>query len=394
LLFATLAQGAQPGPEIRLRPGPENDPTRATFEVTGLPPTLLESLAARPRAAGEWSALFSVVVVRDDNDARNSRLPVAGKHELAGSSLRFTPRYPLVPGLRYQATFDPGAIAGAGRAARPPIRAQFAVPAQRQGASTRVVRVDPGAETLPENQLKFYVHFSAPMRRGEAYRHIRLDELERGPVDMPFLELGEELWDTSARRLTLLLDPGRIKRGLKPREEAGPILVEGRRYRLTIDDAWPDAQGYPLEAEFAKEFRAAAPDGRAPDPATWRVAAPPAGSRRPLAIVFGEALDRPMLDRALAVRGPEGRFVAGEHDVPDDATSWRFTPDAAWTEGAYRLVIDASLEDLAGNSIGRPFEVDAERPIEKAVSEAAHELKFHVGPAQPPESGPGAQNGR
>ena len=32
----------------------------------------------------------------------------------------------------------------------------------------------------------------------------------------PFLELDEELWSTDGRRFTLLFDPGRIKRGLKP----------------------------------------------------------------------------------------------------------------------------------------------------------------------------------
>ena len=31
--------------------------------------------------------------------------------------------------------------------------------------------------------------------------------------------------------------------------------------------------------------------------------------------------------------------------------------------GAYKLVIDASLEDVCGNRVGEPFELDVLRPI-------------------------------
>ena len=62
-------------------------------------------------------------------------------------------------------------------------------------------------------------YFDAPMSRGEAYRHIHLVDAKTGrEVEAPFLELGEELWDGDFRRFTLLCDPGRVKRGLKPRE--------------------------------------------------------------------------------------------------------------------------------------------------------------------------------
>ena len=37
-------------------------------------------------------------------------------------------------------------------------------------------------------------------------------------------------------------------------------------------------------------------------------------------------------------------------------TTWQWTPDAPWEKGGYALVADPVLEDLAGNSIGWPFE--------------------------------------
>ena len=60
-----------------------------------------------------------------------------------------------------------------------------------------------------------------------------------------FLELEDELqW--SLTRLTLLLDPARVKRGLKPNLDEGRALEAGKRYQLVIDQQWPDATGRPL----------------------------------------------------------------------------------------------------------------------------------------------------
>ena len=39
------------------------------------------------------------------------------------------------------------------------------------------------------------------MRRGEAYRHLQLVSASGRPVELPFLEIEEELWDRDGRRL-------------------------------------------------------------------------------------------------------------------------------------------------------------------------------------------------
>jgi hypothetical protein len=41
-------------------------------------------------------------------------------------------------------------------------------------------------------------------------------------------------------------------------------------------------------------------------------------------------------------------------------------------------VIDAALEDLAGNSLARPFEVDVVRPIEREVVKQTVRVPFTV----------------
>ena len=48
---------------------------------------------------------------------------------------------------------------------------------------------------LPANELKLYIYFSAPMSRGEAWKHIHLLDDAGKPVPLAFLELDQELWD-------------------------------------------------------------------------------------------------------------------------------------------------------------------------------------------------------
>src|SRR2546425_13124120 len=112
------------------------------------------------------------------------------------------------------------------------------------------------------------------MSEGDCYRHIKLLDAKGKAVDLPFLELDQELWDAAGKRFTLFFDPGRIKRGLKPREDVGPALEEGKSYVLVIDKEWEDAKGNPLKETFRKTFRVGSPDDRPPDPKTWNVQAP------------------------------------------------------------------------------------------------------------------------
>jgi hypothetical protein len=50
------------------------------------------------------------------------------------------------------------------------------------------------------------------MSRGEAYRRVHLLDATGRPINLAFLEIEQELWDPEGRRLTLLFDPGRVKR--------------------------------------------------------------------------------------------------------------------------------------------------------------------------------------
>ncbi len=66
-------------------------------------------------------------------------------------------------------------------------------PAENGSAAHRaasVTEVYPSAAVLPENLLRFYIQFSAPMSRGEAYRRIKLLDAGGKPVDGRFSRAG------------------------------------------------------------------------------------------------------------------------------------------------------------------------------------------------------------
>jgi hypothetical protein len=352
--------GANP-PQVRT---PRADDPRGAFAAVGLDP------ATRARLAENLALASEILVVR--TIGTGDRPPLFGTYRLEGNDLLFRPRFPMEPGVSYRATLTLPSLPA-------PITAELTLPARVVSPTTRVVRVSPTASVLPENLLKFYVEFSAPMGRGEAYEYLSLLDGERKPIDLPFLELGEELWDPTGRRFTILFDPGRIKSGLRPREEAGPVLEEGKSYTLVIGSAWRDAQGAPLIESFRKSFRVGPPDRTPPDPASWSVEPPKPGTRGPLRVRFPEPLDRAMLGRVLGVGAPDGQGLPGQGTAGDDEASWSFIPERPWSAGLYRLLVDRSLEDRAGNTIGRPFEVDVFEKVQRATTLETLALPFRVG---------------
>ncbi len=254
----------------------------------------------------------------------------------------------------------------------------FTIAKKPAGPATTVTAVYPTQDVLPENQLKFYLHFSAPMSRGEAYRRVHLLNEKNVPIDLPFLELDQELWDAKQERFTLLFDPGRIKRGLKPREELGPVLEDGKRYTFVIDAEWLDAQGNPLAKGFRKSFLSGPPDDQPIDFAQWKITSPPAEGREPVRIQFPKALDHALAEHLIWVETAKGIRVSGSAGLADKEHRWLFTPEQPWKSGDYRIAVDSTLEDLAGNSVDRPFEIDVLRPVERKVETKIHYLPFAV----------------
>jgi hypothetical protein len=379
----TVAWAADAKSKAEIRVIKDETGRPSAFEAIGLAADLLEKLGRLEDAQEAFGRILAVYVA--DGPPDPDRPPLAGTYTVEGSRLRFTPRFTLRAGTTYRALLTPeresptdDAGAGAKEVKVRPITLEIKMPEAPRGPPAKVVCIFPSSSTLPENQLRFYIHFSAAMARGEAYEHVRLLNSKGRTIAQPFLELGEELWDPAALRFTLFIDPGRIKRGLKPREELGPVLDAGGQYTLVVERTWHDASGRALRDEFRKKFRVGPPVATAIDPAEWKLVSPESGSTAALKIKFPRPLDHALMQRTISVESARGDRVSGKVTVSDEERAWEFVPERPWKAGKYALVIDGALEDLAGNRIGEPFEVDRVGPIERTARTATFRVPFEV----------------
>jgi hypothetical protein len=337
-----------------------------------------EVLARLRRARGDELArqmpVYPTAVGGDDRAGRavaRSRLPsMAGRYSLDGDAVCFVPRFPF-RAPSYTVLVDPRLIqlTPIGRdAGTPPCDVAdyepltIARPGAASPASTRVAAVYPTNMVLPRNQLRVYVSFSGPMSEGEAADKIHVRRADTGEELLDSFLADPELWDPTRCRLTVFFDPARIKRGLAPHEEVGYPLSEGVDVEFVVDQGFRDARGVPLACGHVQRYRVG-PDVRGKvDPGAWTLRSPKAATKEPLVVDFDRPLDCALLDRCLHVADKRGRTVAGTIAVAEGEQTWALHPDAPWPGEQHALVVDAILEDLAGNSLARVFDRDLSLP--------------------------------
>jgi hypothetical protein len=365
--------GSETGPHIRLAED-------GVVEITGLPDDTLARLRDSPPTPEEWRRIFPVFtgeIGPDPTTSPGDRPPMFGtwtiERGIEGDTVRFTPRFPLVPGQPYHArwAFPPGEPVSEA------ISETLALPAREVAPSTVVAAIHPDTAEVPENLLKLYLHFSAPMSRGDAFRHVHLLDPEGEEVEAPFVAPQAELWSPDSTRLTLFFDPGRLKRGVGPHDTVGPPLRAGGTYTLVVDCELEDARGAPLREPFHHSFRVTAADRTQPRIEDWRLEAPNR-DRDPLELRFPESLDHALLHHLLRVEGASGEPVAGQVEVMPGARGWRFRPREPWQAGTYAVVVDTALEDLAGNSLRRLFDVETLEHEPPVTRRGVERLAFEV----------------
>jgi hypothetical protein len=308
---------------------------------------------------------LSVVVAEGTDEEIAARPAVTGDWVGGDGKVVFTPKYPLKPGAKYRVT-------GGGTTL------EVKAPESPRRQPVRLTHIYPAATELPANVLRFYLEFDQPMPRGEVYKHVRLLN-EKGEKDsLPFLEIDDELWNADQTRVTLLVDPGRIKKEVKPRIDLGPVFEAGKKYTLVVSGKWPTLSGDPLGKDATKAVTATAALDGALDPKAWTVS-PPKGRDGALMVAFGRPMDHPLLARCLTVLKPDGQPLAGTGEPTDNDRAWTFRATAAWQPATYTLRVDPVLEDVCGNRVGRPFEVDLLRPAPKEVKAGPVDLPFVVG---------------
>jgi len=238
-------------------------------------------------------------------------------------------------------------------------------------------RVDiyPTAKVLPENLLRIYVYYPRAMAASAGLSDIRLLDADGTPMDGVFLPTREDLWSQDRRRLTVLMDPGRVKTGLDASEVMGRALRSGHSYTLEVSGGSMDVAGCVLGQKTAVAFEVGPPDLDPPDPSEWVLSTPKLGSRDPLMVNLGSPHDHLSLAFRLRVLDAEGSIVPGQIGLSPNEDGWEFTPRLAWGAETYSLTIEDSLEDLAGNRPGVLFD----RPSGQAPKPWLGRLPFQPG---------------
>ncbi|GAB3934917.1 Ig-like domain-containing protein [Mucilaginibacter myungsuensis] len=291
-----------------------------------IPPSLVDVKQASVHLAGSRSAILGDFIEKD-------------------SSITFRPLIPLSPGMTYEIWYKQQPIA------------KISVPATG-GNKPKLLTIYPELDTLPENLLKFYLHFDHPMRTGEVLQHVHLLDNKGDTLQSIFLNLQPELWDTTGTTLTLWLDPGRIKRGLVLNKELGNPLKTAQQYQLVVSADWKDSRGLLLEKAYSKKFVAGVHDGAKPDMDQWKLRLPKVGSTEPLVMDLNEPLDHYLLTGVLSMQDAKGNSIKGTISTANKDQQWIFTPLKNWQPGRYQLKAQAKLEDLAGNNLDKVFDRD------------------------------------
>jgi hypothetical protein len=293
---------------------------------------------------------------------------VFGRYQVLQNEIRFIPHFPFEPGMQYLASFDPGLLGCP--ALSDLVTLEFSLPGKMGALSTQVTQVFPSGDQLPENLLRFYICFSNSMQRGQTEEQVRLLGPDGKPAPDVLYRPPVELWDRSMRHLTILLDPGRLKRGVGPNRELGPPLKAGHQYTLTIGSGMLDSSDCPLGESVYKRFHVTDAIREPIAVEQWRILPPATNSRESLALMFPKPLDWALLLGTIDVVSERGQSIDGCIAIDQGERRWSFSPASPWTTGPYSVRIATGLEDVCGNTLLEAFD----RPLRSGsslISEAA-----------------------
>jgi hypothetical protein len=209
------------------------------------------------------------------------------------------------------------------------------------------IRISPQAKVLPANTLRFYIHFPKP-----AEAHFDRDQLwllneEEQVVHDPFLVLSQELWSPDGRRLTVFMEPGRIKRGIGTDPSHDPALVVGKSYSLAITALGQTAN---------HSFRVSDPVLEAITETDWRVVSPTAGSSEPAVVHFDRVMDAGLCEDEIGIVTSSGEVVQTHVSLAPDGTKMHLIPSRPWSAEEHYLFVSERLEDVCGNRLGEALD--------------------------------------
>jgi len=276
----------------------------------------------------------------------SDKSPIAGRYHFNDRIIRFEPAFDFVAGQIYTVMIDENYAANGGEHRL----TEFTVNSAKQVVSPEVVAIYPSGSAIPENTLRFYIHFSTPMMPHVSTDYIKLIDATGTPDTAAFMKFKQELWSEDRKRLTLLMDPGRIKRGVAQNLTLGPALLEGNKYSLVVEKGWPSANGEEELPRFESAFFVSHALRIKPDVNLWSMKLPRSSTSDQLVIEFDRSFDYELLQSGIVVLDEDGQIIPGTVTIEQGESNWRFTPNELWKSKQVQIVIDSRLEDVAGNN--------------------------------------------
>lgn len=312
----------------------------------------------------DWKAVFPVSLSESVN-----AICLDGTYEVFETSVSFTPRYPFVPGIRYRATFFTDQLAHNPNEVYLPVTDPTSLDLEFSFETIkherpRVAAIFPSADTLPENLLKFHIKFNVPMKAGEVYQHVKLLDESGNTVEKAFLTFDQEFWNHEMTTVTILLDPGRIKRGLRGNLEMNPPLETGKRFFLVVGKGWQNIDGTSIDQDVVKAFYCAEADRKSPLENTLQVVAPKSPGDG-LKLIFGESMDAITLASHVQIMDSQNNRVESSVEFVGIEKGILIKPKTFWSHETYTILINPLIEDLAGNNFNRVFDRDLNTDSER-----------------------------
>jgi hypothetical protein len=355
--------------------GDLRQPASVSVNVCNLNPDLMVSLRRHLQTGGPLQSILRVNVVRTRAPIDDDFPDIFGRYHVLEDGVRFIPHFPFERGLSYRASFDLRPIG------RPELsdvlRLEFSLP-REQSALPKVKHIFPSSDCLPENLLRFYVCFSNPMQRGRVGTEVSLLGPDGEPAPDVLYRAPVELWDRSMRHLTILLDPGRLKRGVGPNRELGPPLKTGQVYTVAVGAGMTDSSGSQLLQTVYKRFRVTDPVREPIAVEKWKLVPPVTNSRQPLVLMFPRPLDWALLWHTITIASTCEQSIGGQVEIDRCERRWRFTPASPWAAGSYRIRVASSLEDVCGNSVIAAFDRPLRSGSDLAYEVASRSIPFYL----------------
>jgi hypothetical protein len=296
-------------------------------------------------------------------------IPVQGRFICNAGNLIFTPYYPFEKGLTY--TVRTKHLDTDLHSYR-----TFVLKTSEKHEAAELLCIYPSADVLPENLLRFYFYFSTPMKKGEVLKHIQLIDSNGDADTHAFMQFKEELWSPDGKRLTLLFDPGRIKRGVSTNVELGPALLEGDSYQIVISAEWQDVYGQKLSTQQTKTFIVGEAYRNAINIDNWSVNAPKAMSKQALSIQFDRIVDHALVQSVFQIRNDENETIEGNWQISENEVVVNFIPSQKWKRGHYQIWFDSWFEDVAGNNLNSLL--DQLEAKQKNTKQAYYNIDFVI----------------